>query len=276
MRNLIYQYWGGDMPCGVLAGKKNMEEYAKRIGAEYRLDHNKPQAVNTGVHQHYWEWLNPLIDPSFLVYDNIAIIDLDVFAVDGLEESIFDLEYGHVAACREPAIETIRKETLHGSINYKNDEIWAAWVDSTLNTKLPRRDDGLLKVYNAGMVMFSKEGLRHAKNRWWKFNKYVQQTIAQNFSKFYCLDQNYFHAMAHSLETDFTELDYKWNSHVHNMSTRSNPIRRMNDTRPKDAKLVHIQPGEAKWYTEKEMWRITNLPIQEWNLNHKHYKAAVK
>ena len=40
MRNLIYQYWTGNVPYYIGKSVEMMREYAKSIGAEYRVDIN--------------------------------------------------------------------------------------------------------------------------------------------------------------------------------------------------------------------------------------------
>ena len=65
MKNIIYQYWQGEMKPGVVASTKLMKAYAERIGAEYRFDHNITIAgkfVNVPI---YYEPANPLVDASF-------------------------------------------------------------------------------------------------------------------------------------------------------------------------------------------------------------------
>ena len=47
MGNIIYQYWKGPMKPGVVASTRLMKEYADRIGAEYRFDHNIEIASKT-------------------------------------------------------------------------------------------------------------------------------------------------------------------------------------------------------------------------------------
>ena len=80
MSNLIYQYWQGPMKPGVIASTTLMKKYAKSIGAEYRFDHNitiAGKVVNVPI---YYEPANPLIDASFDEYDNVALVDIDVFS----------------------------------------------------------------------------------------------------------------------------------------------------------------------------------------------------
>ena len=88
MKNIIYQYWQGNLKPGVVYSTELMKKYADKIDAEYRFDHNKIIAgkkVNVPI---YYEPANPLVDSSFDEYDNVALIDIDVFPVEGLEENL--------------------------------------------------------------------------------------------------------------------------------------------------------------------------------------------
>ena len=82
MKNIIYQYWQGNLKPGVVYSTELMKKYADKIGAEYRFDHNKIIAgkkVNVPI---YYEPANPLVDDSFDEYDNVALIDIDVYPKD--------------------------------------------------------------------------------------------------------------------------------------------------------------------------------------------------
>ena len=126
MKNIIYQYWQGEMKPGVVASTKLMKDYAERIGAEYRFDHNITIAgkfVNVPI---YYEPANPLVDASFDVYDNVALVDIDVFPVDGLNDNMFDLLDGEDAGiCTEPKQPYFRTIYNSGGINSIIDKKWA-------------------------------------------------------------------------------------------------------------------------------------------------------
>ena len=103
MRSLIYQCWTGPMRSGSLASKSNMEEYAKRIGADYRFDKDPDVAVKTCDVPIYYEPAIPWINlAEFAEYDKVMIVDMDVFAVEGLTENIFEVPVGDVGICTEP------------------------------------------------------------------------------------------------------------------------------------------------------------------------------
>ena len=101
-KNLIYQYWDGNILPGVKAGSENMKKYAERIGADYLFELNPRFVTNLGGFSPHYGSFKPIYDESFHVYDNVLYADTDVFAVDGLEENIFDNFNVDMGICTEP------------------------------------------------------------------------------------------------------------------------------------------------------------------------------
>ena len=108
------------------ATRDELLEYADRIGAEYRFDHNitiAGKVVNVPI---YYEPANPLVDKSFDKYDNVALIDIDVFPVEDLSENIFDQLNGEDAGiCTEPSQPFFRQVYNVAGITNANDTRWA-------------------------------------------------------------------------------------------------------------------------------------------------------
>ena len=103
MKSLIYQCWTGPMRSGTAASRDNMAEYAKRIGADYRFDKDPDVAVRICDVPIYYEPAIPWINlAEFAEYDKVMIVDMDVFAVEGLTENIFEVPIGDVGICTEP------------------------------------------------------------------------------------------------------------------------------------------------------------------------------
>ena len=106
MKNLIYQYWDGNLFPGVIAGSETMKKYSDRIGSDYLFEHNPKFVTNLGRYSPHYGSFKPIYDESFHEYDNVLFTDTDVFPVDGLEESIFDdfdADMGKMAA--DPAMQ---------------------------------------------------------------------------------------------------------------------------------------------------------------------------
>ena len=267
VRSLIYQCWTGPMRSGTVASRQNIAAYAKRIGAEYRYDLNPNIAGKVCDVPMYFEWLNPLLDDSFLGFDRIAVLDMDVFAVDGVEESIFEVPIADVGICTEPYQPEYRARfpaKSPSTICGANDERWARAVEKRLGVTLPRIG-GLLKVYNAGVVMFSAEGLIKARKRFMPFQDYISTMQREGMGRFYTVDQNYFHAMMVK-HLDYTEMDAGWNSYVHFIGENTLSPRPVHDSRTETTKLVHIQLRAADDFDAEKLWRITNRPQHEWRL----------
>ena len=265
MRNLIYQYWDGNSFPGVVAGTQAMKKYADRIGVEYLFEHNPRFVTNLGNYSPHYGSFKPIYTDSFHEYDNVLFADTDVFPVDGLEENIFENFIAEMGICTEPFQPKYRSE-ISGSICSAADEKWAAKIKKRWNVNMPRTPEGLLKVYNSGVVLYSNKGLQAAKERFVPFLDYVNLVKSGGLSTFYTADQNYVHAMLMVAEMDYVELNNGWNSYVHYLGDRSMKVRPVNDMRTEDTKFVHIQVSNADHFNAETLWRVANLPVSEWNI----------
>ena len=263
MKNLIYQYWDGNLFPGVIAGSETMKKYSDRIGSDYLFEHNPKFVTNLGRYSPHYGSFKPIYDESFHEYDNVLFTDTDVFPVDGLEESIFDDFDADMGICTEPYQPKSRAEST-GQISGEMDEKWAVTIKSKWNVEMPRTKEGLLKVYNSGVVMYSNKGLLKAKEKFAPFLEYVTLIRSNKISNFYTADQNYVHAMLKVADMDYVELGIEWNSFMHYTGSGSN--RPVNDMRVEKTKFVHVQLSCADHYDADTLWRITNLPVNEWNL----------
>ena len=90
MKNIIYQYWDGKLTVGCKAGSENMKQYANRIGADYLFEHNPRFVTNLGGYSPHYGAFKPIYNKNFHTYDNVLFTDTDVFAIEGLEENIFE------------------------------------------------------------------------------------------------------------------------------------------------------------------------------------------
>ena len=265
MKNLIYQYWDGNITTGAKAGSENMKRYAGRIGAEYKFELNPRFVTNLGTYSPHYGSFKPIYDESFHEYDNILFTDTDVFSVEGLKENIFEGFTADIGICTEPYQPTYRA-SITGPICKAMDEKWAALMKTKYGVVMPRTPEGLLKVYNSGVVMYSNKGLLNAKKNFIPFKEYVNLIKANGLSNFYTADQNYLHAMLEVAKMDYVELDSGWNSYVHYIGDANMKPRPVNDMRTETTKFVHIQLRAADHYDAEKLERITNLPIEEWRL----------
>lgn len=244
------------------ASMENMRRYAGPR-CEYRLDLNPNIASKLCDVAYYYEKLNPLLDDSFLAYDKVLVVDSDIYAVDGLTENIFDVPVADIGICTEPQQPEMRAK-LSGQICGEKDERWAAMVKMKYFVSMPRNERGLLKVYNTGLILWTREGIRKARKAFAPFQEYINAVRKVGLSKFYTIDQNYIHAMMVK-HLDYTELNNGWNSYVHYVGPEQKP-RPVNDSRTPDTKFVHIQLRGADDFDADKLWRITNLEQSKWDL----------
>ena len=268
MKNIIYQCWDGELRPGVKASIKNIAEYAKRIGAEHRFEHNanhfKP--ILPFDYSKYYGAFKPIFSPEFDDYDNILFLDCDIFAVEGLTDSIFDVEMEGIGVCEELFQPQQRVITL-GQITSERDEQWARVLNREYGTSLPRTEDGLLRVFNSGVVRYTKEARKIAQRRWVPFPVYIEMVRNNGLINFYALDQNYLHAMLYTgNDIKVNILSPDWNAYVHKTRDKIQPERRVVDHRTPSSKLVHLQMGGADMFDEETLFRMTNKPQEEWGI----------
>ena len=269
MKNLIYQNYTGNLGNPEIFSKTLFKEYADCIGADYRFDLDPNIASKHSNVNFYFEFLNFMFDDSFLEYDNVMIVDMDVYPVNGLTESIFDefastgKEFG---ICTEPFQGKLRETvTVGAGINKANDEKWNQVIAKTYGKQMPRDKDNNLKVYNAGMVLVSKQGMLTAREKFAPFQHYINTVRGIGLGKFYAADQNYFHSQM-VIHGNYAELDNGWNGYVHYIRGPLGDITPIHDGRTKNSKFVHIQLSGASSFDDSKLYRITNLPMEKWML----------
>ena len=265
MKNLIYQYWKGPLKPGIKSSIKLMKAYAERISAEYRFDHNIEIASKTCNVPIYYEPANPLVDSSFDEYDNVALIDIDVFPVEGLEENLFEAHNGKdIGICTEPSQPYFRSIYNVAGITSVNDKRWCELIEKKWGIKYSYDKNNCPKVFNTGVMVFSKKGLQKAKDNWPSFQEYIDCIKENRLPRFYYLYLDYASAFIHHSDIEFEEMHNGWNSYMHKLG--SSPNAKVNDTRSEETKFVHIMFRTADDWPEDALWRITNKPIKEWKL----------
>lgn len=272
MKKLIYQVWSGTMRPIEEHSSKVFKEYAERIGADYRLDENPGIASKNTDVPNYYEKLNMLFDDAFLEYDRVLYVDLDVFPVAGCDEDVFHALRDHedLGVCQEPIQPKLRTTVaLGGGIDSQNDERFAKLVKENYGTDLPRNSYNLLKVYNSGMMLWSRQGIMKARDKFDKIQNYVNIMRRANMPRFYHLDQNYVHAMM-CTHLDYQEMRKGWNCYVHYVRgpTAYDYTKGINDGRSTGfdgkTKFVHIQLSGSGDMNADQLDTIVNRPIEEW------------
>lgn len=259
MKTLIYQYWyGKNMPNGAKYGKKVMSEYANRIGAEYRFDED-PSFFEGFVEQPVsYSALMPVFNEEFHQYDAVLVVDMDVYPVEGLTENIFDTDFGEMAMCQEAHMPAMKKKYRPtGPRGYSAHVAWSDRMKDLYGVDMPKNNDGLYKIFNSGVVLYSKEGVKKAK-RFTHPQKFVDQFKPHFNPVLFWRDQAYAHALFCAGGLDTRELDTSWNSLIQWMPN-TDP-RKILDCRPKNAKFIHAQLNGAGNWSDEELWNLTNTP----------------
>lgn len=262
--NLIYQYWDGEITGAVKAGSKAMKEYADVIGVDYLFEDNPRTYKNFGKYSPHYGQFKILKHSKFEKYDNIMFADTDVFPVYGLDKNVFDKFTGDVSVAEEPFQPAWRFENKNHHIGHYADEKWADIVTKRFKTKLRRTPEGLMKIYNSGVVLYSRKGIDSINKYFEDPATYYNVIAGTGLSPFYRCDQPYLHAMMLREEIEFQELHSKWNTFVHYYG--NDKPRKINDERTCKTCFVHIQLSNADSYDEQTLWRITNLEQYDWKL----------
>jgi len=267
MKTLIYQYWYGSEPKeSALAGKKNMESYAKFIGSEYLFAKDPEFYGGPCSREKKYSALRPVYDDKFLEYDKVMYLDLDVFAVDGCKENIFEENIEFIGICPEPdqpELRTIPGVAANKKINNKNDEVWARAVRDKYGVDINRDEKNRPMVYNSGVVVFTREGLVKARQNFVQFNEHIKHLSSAGLKEFYLSDQTYYQTMLHVSGIPFTILDPKWNSQIH---YRRDGGLRVHDCRTDKTNFVHVQISGADNMDTDAHYRMVNLPVKDWNI----------
>ena len=278
MKNLIYQFWDSrpnnriNLPM-VVATRKNIKAYANRIGAKYLFEENPKLLVNHKLGL-YFSALNPVFREDFHEYDNVLFLDADIFAVEGLEENIFEGFNAEIGMCTEHLQHKLRVKTKVGLLNGQQEVLFGKSVENRWNITLPRNKDGLLKVYNGGVVLYSNKGMKKAKEKYIPIKEFIDFIYSvKGLLEFYAADQNYIQVAMQYSKMDYIEMDNNWNNVI---TYHERDEKRVIDAKNENTKFVHIQFRGAYHLSEKEIWKITNLPVKEWGMGKKNVINEVR
>ena len=82
MKTVIYQYWYGSKPKeSANAGKKNMQAYANKIGADYIFETDPKFYGGPCSLEKKYSALRPIYDDMFLKYDKVMYVDLSLIHI---------------------------------------------------------------------------------------------------------------------------------------------------------------------------------------------------
>jgi len=161
MTNIILQHFDGKLrPLDELS-KENIEAYAKMVGADYELVTGKPfRSHLTAPCQKVY-----MLDEKYDEYDQVLMLDIDMFAPKGMKENVFELPgvglYADTQqmlhrkiANHNPAFASLKAPYWGGAI-YK--------MHRKMRQKLRRNlggDESWMNPYNQ-LYQFEDEGIMH-------------------------------------------------------------------------------------------------------------------
>lgn len=255
MKCLIYQFWNGIMPTYAAMSATNMERYAKKIGADYKLSlnehffkwHKNPLARNL---EHYFNALRPVYDDGFEKYDFVLFVDMDVF-VRSDEVDIFkeqSTEDFHIAMAEEP--EQIKERQLKsGLIKGSNDQKYDNVIAKCFKSDPPRDPSGKLRIFNSGVVLYRKPN--QLRNLLLNPDWYILTINLAGLPRFYSLDQNFLGAVIGQSDIKFRELNQHWNQRVRDNQN--------NDHLIKEAKFLHLQVSGKNTFGRDELTKYLGI-----------------
>ena len=247
--NLIYQYWQGTLTEGNKAGTQLMKEYADRIGVEYQFELNPNWSKDLGSYTPHYNAFKFIYDTSYDKYDSILFADCDVIPVSDLEENIFDEFTSDIGICEEHMMPNLRQKYNIGGITGENDNRWCRIVEPLYDIEFPRDLQSRPRVFNSGVVLYSRQGRQEAREKFVGFQDYLREI--RHLPAFYSADQNYLNAMM--LKFNWQLMDYKWNSQIF-YRPRTNIVEDYRD----NANFVHVQLRGADHYPLHRLRSIVN------------------
>ena len=249
MKNLIYQFWTGDMPPYAKMGQKLVKAYASKAGAEYRFDRNP--GFFKGKRARYYHCLRPVFDQSFHEFDRVLFLDMDIFPVQSADPGIFELDLADIAMAAERLQPELR-ETVAGRVNARNDRRWQWICEKFFGSNIPTDQKGRPLVYNSGVILFSKQGMAKAHKTFSNIRTYIATMKILRLCEFYRLDQNYLGCNAFRKGIEFTELSQVWNSQIHIFEDVQG-TQKLIDRRSADTNFIHFQLPEKREMSETQI-----------------------
>jgi len=227
-----------------------MKSYADTVGADYRFDHNQNYM---GRLSKYFDIMRPVYDEWFDEYETVLYLDIDIYPVAGLKESIFDIEIADMAMCQEPDQPEMREKSTF-FINGRMDKVWRQFVKDKWGANPPLDSKGRVLVFNTGVVLFSREGRQRIRSHPLTPQEYVSGMLGSGIKTWFYTsnDQPYLHALAHTPEITFTELSPEWNRQVVNKYDKRTP----------ETKFVHVQLRGADNWDDHKILKVLNAEVK--------------
>lgn len=156
-RNVILQHFNGELRELDKLSLNNIKNYAEQIGADYKLVDGKPFRKHlTNPCQKVF-----MLDPVWDSYDNVLMLDIDVFIRKGLLIDIFNVPGNGVHG---PTQVRLKQKLIAAGKIKSSDPYWAGSIykfsrneRQILRSKIPPTD-GWMDLYNKP-YQFEDEGI---------------------------------------------------------------------------------------------------------------------
>jgi hypothetical protein len=155
--NIVLQHWTGELDEVGLLSSANVSAYAESVGADYALLRGNLFRMNLGPPCQKLA----MLDKRFDQYDQVLMLDMDMFAVKGLTENVFEVEgTGLFSEYTASIFARCRNEFPD-----LTDERFAYWGGAIYKFDLERRKALRAHIRDDDMVRFSHrfhdEGIVH-------------------------------------------------------------------------------------------------------------------
>lgn len=247
MKTLIYQFWKGEIPGYAKLSRRLFRDYADRHGADHFFEENP--TFFTGKYAEYYHALRPVWDEDLLGYDRVIYIDADVFPKADASADIFTLPVNHIGMVEELAQPELRKGRK-SPIRHSNDMRWAAFGSAFFHSTPPRLADRSPRVFNSGVIVYTREGMMAARQRFPDIKTYVMAMRLAILPRFYRLDQNYLGIACFRAGMQFTALEQRWNRILEQGDIGEDY--RARETKP-DTAFVHWQVRNRREIEERQI-----------------------
>jgi len=159
--NIILQHMDGPLRPLDKLSMQNMQQYAQMVGADYELVTGRPFRKHlTGACQKVY-----MLDEKYDSYDQVLMVDIDMFAPKGMTENVFDLQ--GVGLYADTQVMLHRKIVAHNPMFASpKHAYWGGAIykmDRELRQRLRRHfggDESWMLPYNKA-YQFEDEGIMH-------------------------------------------------------------------------------------------------------------------
>lgn len=200
MKTAIFQYYvGTTFPLWAEISSSMFKEYAYRHCSDYIFDR-----VSTFSRSNvYFENLRIVYDPLFDQYDKVLYVDVDVVPENN-EENIFNEQIFDVGMVPEYTPPGLMYPPFHlqSNVEKKYRDICKKF---SVPIAKPRTIQASYLMFNSGVILWSREGIKKAKNKFLDWKKWADAGRGNLF-----LDQPYINGQVIK-HLNYTELKLKWN-----------------------------------------------------------------